>query len=303
MILFVEITHIIGTNVLVMPKRTDSHYPGTLKQEENEVNQTFQEYLENENLSSNTISSYQWTVAYFEQHYDCLSTENLLAYKGYLMEYYKPKTVNLRIQAMNKYFVYLGRTDLHLNNVKLQQKNYLENVISNADYLYLKKKLKNEKNRTWYFVVWYLAATGARISELTSIKAEHVILGHLDIYGKGGKNRRLYIPQKLRKETLKWLEKEGRTSGYLFLNRKKERISVRGISQQLKRLADRYQLDKNVIYPHSFRHLYAKNFLEKYNDLSLLADLMGHESIETTRVYLRKTALEQQRLIDTIVTW
>lgn len=267
------------------------------------MNQTFQEYLEKENLSSNTISSYLWTVSYFNQHYDCLSTENLLAYKGYLMEYFKPKTVNLRIQAMNKYLVYVGKSDLHLNNVKLQQKNYLENVISNADYIYLKKKLKKEKNHTWYFVVWYLAATGARIGELTSIKIEHVMFGYLDIYGKGGKNRRLYIPEKLRKETVKWLEKEGRTSGYLFLNRNKERISVRGVSQQLKRLADRYQLDKSVVYPHSFRHLYAKNFLEKHNDLSLLADLMGHESIETTRVYLRRTALEQQKLIDTIVTW
>lgn len=82
-----------------------------------------------------------------------------------------------------------------------------------------------------------------------------------------------------------------------------ERITTRGISQQLKNYADKYGLDKKVVYPHSFRHRYAKNFLEKHNDIALLADLMGHESIETTRIYLRRTASEQQALVDKIVTW
>ena len=73
--------------------------------------------------------------------------------------------------------------------------------------------------------------------------------------------------------------------------------------QQLKNYAEKYGLDKKVVYPHSFRHRYAKNFLEKYNDIALLADLMGHESIETTRIYLRKTASEQQAIVDKIITW
>lgn len=128
-------------------------------------------------------------------------------------------------------------------------------------------------------------------------------IGYFDLYTKGGKLRRLYIPQKLRKETLEWLEEEHRSSGYLFLNRYGDRITTRGISQQLKNYAEKYGLDKKVVYPHSFRHRYAKNFLEKYNDIALLADLMGHESIETTRIYLRRTASEQQELVDKIVTW
>ena len=120
---------------------------------------------------------------------------------------------------------------------------------------------------------------------------------------KGGKLRRLFIPKILREETLKWLCETQRTSGYLFLNRYGDRITTRGISQQLKNYADKYGLDSKVVYPHSFRHRYAKNFLEKYNDIALLADLMGHESIETTRIYLRRTASEQQALVDKIVTW
>ena len=68
-------------------------------------------------------------------------------------------------------------------------------------------------------------------------------------------------------------------------------------------MARRYGLNPKVIYPHSFRHRYAKNFLEKFNDISLLADLMGHESIETTRIYLRKTSTEQQEIVNRVVTW
>ena len=166
------------------------------------TNETFEQHLRKSNLSENTIHSYLWTVDFYHAHYDEVNKENLLAYKGYLMEFFKPKTVNLRIQAMNKYLDFLHRDRLRLRAVKVQQKNFLENVISNADYNFLKKQLKKDGNMEWYFVVWY-----------------------------------------------------------------------------------------------------AKNFLEKYNDIALLADLMGHESIETTRIYLRRTASEQQALVDKIVTW
>lgn len=264
---------------------------------------TFEEYLKKGNLAENSIESYIWTVNYFMSNYEQISTENLLAYKGYLMENFKPKTVNLRIQAINKYLEYLGKSQLRLKAVKIQQKTFLENVISNADYKFLKNQLKRDGNMEWYFVVWYLAATGARVSELIRIKIEHVELGYFDLYTKGGKLRRLFIPKKLREETLDWLKEANRTSGYLFLNRYGERITTRGVSQQLKNYADKYGLDKKVVYPHSFRHRYAKNFLDKYNDIALLADLMGHESIETTRIYLRRTASEQQALVDKIVTW
>ena len=108
---------------------------------------TFKEFLQKENLSERTISIYLWTVDYFQYNYDSISKENLLAYKGYLIEYFKPKTVNLRIQAMNRYLEYLGKLNLRLNSVKIQQKNFLENVVSNADYNFLKKQLKKDYNQ------------------------------------------------------------------------------------------------------------------------------------------------------------
>jgi site-specific recombinase XerC len=123
------------------------------------------------------------------------------------------------------------------------------------------------------------------------------------MYTKGGKIRRLYIPKNLRSEAIKWLETKDIRSGYIFLNRFGERITSRGISQQLKHFASKYGLNLHVVYPHSFRHRFAKNFLDRFNDIALLADLMGHESIETTRIYLRRTASEQQAIVDKIVNW
>ena len=116
---------------------------------------------------------------------------------------------------------------MRLKSVKVQQRSYLENVISNADYTFLKNKLKKEDNTEWYFVVRFLAATGARVSELVQLKVEHVNAGYYDIYTKGGKIRRLFITQKLREESIKRLNSNKRESGYLFLNRFGERITTR----------------------------------------------------------------------------
>lgn len=185
----------------------------------------------------------------------------------------------------------------------MQQKAFLENVISEADYEYFKNCLKQDKEMFWYFVVRFMAATGVRVSELVQIKAEHVQVGYLDLYSKGGKLRRIYIPQTLREEALAWLKEKNQASGFLFLNKQGKRITTRGIAGQLKVMAQRYELDPAVVYPHSFRHRFAKSFLERFNDLALLADLMGHESIETTRIYLRRTSTEQQAIVDRVVDW
>ena len=265
--------------------------------------QKYEALLRRGNMSENSVSAYMYAVRFYLDHYPVIDKKNLLEYKGFLLENYKPKTVNLRIQAINKFLQMLKKERLCLKAVKVQQKNFLENVISEADYKYFKSCLKNDDEMFWYFVIRFLAATGARVSELIQMKVEHVQIGYFDIYTKGGKIRRIYIPKALRKEATEWLNKANRTTGYLFLNRFGERITTRGIAQQLKNYASKYGLNEKVVYPHSFRHRFAKNFLEKFNDISLLADLMGHESIETTRIYLRRSSAEQQEIVDKIITW
>jgi len=266
--------------------------------------ENFKLFLVGENLSTNTVSAYVIAVKGYLSSYDDMNKKNLLAWKANLIDNYKAKTVNLKIQAMNKYLEFIKKPALKIKAVKVQQRTFLENVISDADYVFFKRKLKQEPNKEWYFIVRFLCATGARVSELIKIKVEHVNVGFIDLYTKGGKIRRIYIPLALKKETLQWVSEELKIeSGYIFLNRFGDRITTRGISQQLKNYATKYGIDTKVVYPHSFRHRFAKNFLEKYNDIALLADLMGHESIETTRIYLRKTASEQQAIVDKIVTW
>lgn len=264
----------------------------------------FKTFLVSENLAPNTVSAYIVAINGYFKQFEEINKKNLLAWKSSLIENFKAKTVNLKIQAINKYLDFIKRPSLKIKSVKVQQRLFLENVISDADYSFFKRKLKQEQNKEWYFIVRFLAATGARISELIKIKVEHVESGFIDLYTKGGKIRRIYIPRLLKNEALVWIKEELHIeTGYIFMNRFKERITSRGISQQLKNYALKYGIDPKVVYPHSFRHRFAKNFLEKYNDIALLADLMGHESIETTRIYLRKTASEQQAIVDKIVTW
>lgn len=161
----------------------------------------FKEFLVQSNMAKNTVSAYVYAVNDFNSRHSQLTKKELLLYKAYLIETFKPKTVNLRIQALNKFLEFVRKPKLRLKSVKVQQRTYLENVISNADYMFLKNKLKKENNMEWYFVVRFLAATGARVSELVQLKVEHVNVGYYDIYTKGGKIRRLFIPKKLREET------------------------------------------------------------------------------------------------------
>lgn len=263
----------------------------------------FKTYLIHQNLSKNTIESYQSSVNYYFKEFKEINKQNLLAFKSTLVDSYKGKTVNLRIQGINKYLEYINKEKLKLKYIKIQQKTYLENVISDADYEFLKNKLLKQKNYEWYFVVRFLGATGARVSELIQFKYEHLIRGYIDLYTKSGKIRRIFIPKKLRIKALDYYDSINRTTGYLFLNKDGEQITTRGIAHQLKVLAKKYKMNLSVIYPHSFRHRFAKNFLEKQKDIALLADLMGHESIETTRIYLRKTSEEQQEIVDNIIDW
>lgn len=262
----------------------------------------FKRYLDNQDISINTKNSYITSLKlYLELFPDTISKRNLLKYKKYLIENYKPKTVNLRIAGLNYFLNSISKEKLKLKTVKLSSTTYLENVISEADYVYLKRQLKRHKDYQSYFIIRFLCGTGARVSEFCQLKVEHVLQGYFDIYGKGNKYRRIYIPVKLQREALKWIKEDD--TGYLFKTDKGTPFKPPNVVKLLKQLAVKYKINPDVMYPHSFRHRFAKNFIIKYNDISLLADLLGHESIETTRIYLRKTAFEQKDIIDRVVDW
>lgn len=178
--------------------------------------ENFERHLRGSNLSENTISSYLFSIRQFSAQYGSITQKNLRAYKAWLIDSYKPQTVNLRLRAVNCYLESIGKGKWKQPFVRVQQKAFLENVISEADYEYFKTCLKRDGELFWYFVIRFLAATGARVSELIQIKAEHVRLGHLDLYSKGGKLRRIYIPKSLQDEALSWLNEKRQESGFIF---------------------------------------------------------------------------------------
>lgn len=263
----------------------------------------FCEFLNASGLAPNTISSYMFGARDFLTRYGNMTPEHISLYKTYLVDHYRPQTVNARIRALNSLLRFQEKQEFQTRLLKIQQKKYTEYVISQGDYEYLKQRLLEDGQLTFYYIVRLTAATGVRVSELADFNCEDVFMGCRTIFSKGNKMRRVYIPSGLQAKMMLWLSSEGRKKGPLFLNRNGVRISVSGIRKQLKTLGCRYGLDPRVLYPHSLRHRFAKNFIEGGGDISFLSDLLGHESIETTRIYLRRTSTEQAGIFNQIVDW
>lgn len=272
----------------------------------------YEAYLRKENMSEHTITAYLTGVSYLFAQYPELTIENLKLYRSFLIKNYSPATINQRIHGVNVFLQFLKSAhsgeypeaeSFHLRSIKVPSESYCDHIISNEDCKLLQDKLLEENQQFWYFVVRFLVTTGARVSELIQIKVEHLKLGHIDLYSKGGKMRRIYIPDTLCEDALNWCKERKIKSGFIFITASGNQITTRGIHMRLKYFAERYGIDPDTVYPHSFRHRFAKNFLERCSDIALLADLMGHESIETTRIYLKKSSTEQRELLDTMITW
>ena len=245
--------------------------------------------LKRRGASQNTIRTYQSSVRLFYSLYQQADTENLKKYRDYLLRSFSPATANCRICGLNQYLEFLAKNQSEISRYRLATiKNFknpfLDSIIG-------------------YFLVRILACTGVRVSELVQIKAEHLRVGCLDLCSKGRKVRRIYFPKDLQKEAIQWLDSAGVSGGFLFANPHGLPLTTRSINRMLHLMARRYQVPAHTVHPHAFRHLFAKNFLREYNDISLLADLLGHSSIKTTRIYLTKSTLEQREDIDRIVNW
>lgn len=269
-------------------------------------------YLKQKNLAANTIAAYHFSVNMFFSIYPELTMNNLKDFRAALINQFLPATVNQRLHAMNHFLRFLEdrHPTLHpelvrfrMKALKLPRNSFQNSIISIEDCSLLEERLQVDQQQFWYFVVRFLVTTGVRVSELVQIKVEHLKRGYLDLYSKGGKIRRIFITDSLCAEALEWCREREQTSGLIFIHPDGKPVTTRGIHAQLTYFAARYGIDPAIAYPHAFRHRFAKNFLDRCGDISLLADLMGHESIETTRIYLTKSSQEQQKLLDEIVTW
>lgn len=273
----------------------------------------FQSSLKKEGVSPATITTYINSIDYLYKWLGGkqLTADRLEEFKNHLMITNAASTVQVRIVAINRYLKFI-KSDKQLKNIKLPKPHFKDNIISDKEYKKLCDVcLTNEKlrqGRMYYCIIRVLATTGIRISELLKLEIKDYKKGYADIISKANHARRVYIPKKTCEEVLAYAEQRGIDSGFPFpplspgykLN---PRTLNRRISEQLKKLAALAKIDPENVYPHSFRHFFAKQFLKKNKDIVELADILGHTSIDTTKIYLQKTQAEQERSFRKVVDW
>lgn len=271
----------------------------------------FSGFLKKQNYSKNSILSYRKSLSNFADFVGSrpVTKELLYEYRESLMDNNAPATVNLRLNAVHRWLQIQGY-DLKIKTVRQEQRSYLDNVITMHDYRYLLACLVKDEAWLLYVFVRLLAVTGLRVSEMMQVRYDHLTAGYIDlIHTKNNRYRRVFFPEKVCEEVLELLSRDDARSqfpeGFCLFLRDNQRLetAIRYYQNRLYRCGAKYRLDKNVLHPHSFRHFFAKNFLRHNTDIVLLADLLGHSKIETTRIYLRQTRSEQKEMINRVVDW
>lgn len=260
----------------------------------------FEEHLRDLERSENTIDSYRRSVQIFFSRYPEINKKNMLDFKRWQLEKWKPKTAHSRIVAMNQYCIFAGHPEYCVKGIKIHQSTTVENVISLEEYEKLLDGLRQDGNERGYWMIKFLAKTGARVSEFVRLTRDGLETGYCEMWTKG-KIRRIYIPNALADESRKYFRKSD--TDLLFVNRHGGRLTERGVAENIKRWAKKYGIRKEVAHPHSFRHLYAIEFLEHNSNIALLADLMGHSSVSTTSIYLKLSREEQMRQFNAASNW
>jgi len=255
--------------------------------------------------SDRTLGKYKRDIFKF---FDFVDDENAeitkyltLNYKKYICDgRYKTPSINSYIIALNKYLKWLGLSEFTVKIIKQQRKSSLEDVISMADYKRLLRFAHKLGMEDIYFIMRVLASTGIRIEELKFITADSIKTNFINVNNKG-KERDITVPQELCRELRKYCKNNGIKSGTIFLGRNKTKIvSKSTIWRKMKKIAGVARVNKNKVHAHSFRHLFAKEYMKKYNNAIELADILGHNSLETTRIYTRSTSVEKRNKLDNL---
>ena len=264
----------------------------------------FRKYLTELERSDNTIETYVRSVRIFFRQYRELTKENMLDFKRWQMESRKPRTANSRIIAMNQFCVFTGHPEYHVKGIRIHQNDTVENVISLQEYRRLLDGLQADGNERGYWLIRFLAHTGARVSEFIRLTKDGLSVGYCEMWTKG-KVRRIYLPEQLISESRAYFRQHFRETGtdLLFTNRQGNQLTPRGISADIKRWAGKYGVRKEVAHPHAFRHLFAIEFLKKNSNIALLADLLGHSNVSTTSIYLKLSREEQMRQFNEASDW
>lgn len=259
----------------------------------------YQSYLEEKGLETSTIQIYMRAAKQMEAY--CRTNHpkqgQVKKYVETMCLRYKPATVNLYTIALNQYFTYRRMPRLKIKTKRLCVRRSLENVISMEEYKQLLAAAQRSGKHKYYMILRVLAVTGIRIGELKYITVENVRQGYAMIYHKG-RLREIYIAENVRQELISYCKFKKLENGIIFRGTSELPISRNAVWKMLKKLALLAEVPVEKVYPHSFRHMMAIHYMENYGNIAELADILGHSSIEITRIYTLTTKEEKRKRLE-----
>lgn len=267
----------------------------------NELIKKFKEYLFEEEKASATIEKYVRDVVAFSRWLDKRNVEKTLVmeYKNILIEKYAPKSVNSVISSLNKFFDFNEWFKCKIKAVKIQRQIFVsqEKELTKAEYERLLTVAKRKNNARLYYIMQTICATGIRISELMFVNVSAVKTGMAQINCKG-KVRTVFLPKKLCEILSEYIKHYNIKEGSVFVTRTGKPIDRSNVWKLMKSLCKIAGVNKDKVFPHNLRHLFARTYYSIQKDIVRLADVLGHTNVNTTRIYTMETGIIHRNQIE-----
>lgn len=248
----------------------------------------FRARLEAEERATATVEKYLFCLRRFCAWMQGreVDRQSLLVYKRRLCEGCSPSGVNVALSALNRFFSSVGWNDLRLGRLRVQRRLLRSEArdLTRAEYGRLLSAARARRDPRLFLLLQTLCSLGLRVSELRSITVEAACAGYADLSSKG-KQRRVLLPRALCRDLLAYCKEKDRASGPVFVTRSGRPIDRSNIWREMKSLCAAAHVSEKKVFPHNLRHLFARTFYERQKDIVRLADLLGHSSVETTRIY------------------
>lgn len=264
----------------------------------------YSKHLILEEKSKHTIEKYLRDIKAFEMFIKEkeITKESMIAYKHKLIEDgYALRSINSMLASINSFFDFTGWIDCKVKSIKIQQEIFCpeEKEISKSEYERLTNAAKKKHNERLALLIQTICGTGIRVSELCYITVEAVKKGLAQVSCKG-KSRRVFIVKELRKKLLSYVRSKGILKGAVFVTRKGRPMDRSNIWREMKRLCEEAKVYSKKVFPHNLRHLFARTFYKIEKDIAKLADILGHSSINTTRIYIVSTGMEHRERMESM---
>ena len=262
----------------------------------------FAQMLLKEERSPGTIENYLRHIRAFAQWLNGqeVTLEAVTTWKGNLLDKeYSPGSINAMLLALNRFFKFMGWNDCKVKSLRIQRQMFRETTkeLTRKEYVQLLSTAQAQGKNRLVLLMEAICCTGIRVSEVQYLTVESVREGKAVISLKG-KIRTILIPSKLRKKLLQFAQKQKTISGAIFRTRNGTPISRKQIWAEMKALCKKAGVAASKVFSHNLRHLFARTFYSSCKNVVMLADVLGHSSVETTRIYLISTGIEHEQQLE-----